>query len=99
MLDFYLIKDDQPNPNDPEQVGLMYAGSLDNKTFNNLQNKGVFDERLDYYSDFRLGTAMIKQIRQSILHRKMEMDSDVIKLLDIFNHADSAESGLIAFGD
>lgn len=99
MLDFYIIKDDQSKPGYPEQVGLEFAGGLDEKTFDNLQDKGIIDTRFDYYSDFRIGTILIKQIRQTILQKKLQADTDVKKLLDIFEKADKAESGLIAYGD
>ena len=51
MLDFYIIKDDQAKPNYPEQLGLEFAGGLDDKTFENLQNKGIIDKRFDFYLD------------------------------------------------
>lgn len=99
MLDFYIIRDVQSKPGYPEQAGLEFAGGLDDKTFDNLQKKGIIDTRFDYYSDFRLGTTLIKQIRQTILQRKLTEDPDVKNLLDIFEKADKAESGLIAYGD
>ncbi|TAD86295.1 MAG: hypothetical protein EAY75_08795 [Bacteroidetes bacterium] len=53
MLDFYSIKDDQAKPNYPQQLGLEFAGGLDNKIFENLQNKVIIDRRSHYYSDFK----------------------------------------------
>jgi hypothetical protein len=99
MLDFYIIKDDQPKPNHPEQLGLEFVGGLDYKTFDNLQNKGIIDRRFDYYSDFRLGTVLIKQTRQTILQKQLQADSDVKKLTQLFDSADKNLSGLIAYGD
>ena len=37
MLDFYLIQDDQPMPDYPEQANLEFAGGINLKTFENLQ--------------------------------------------------------------
>jgi hypothetical protein len=99
MLDFYIIKDDQPKPGYPEQAGLEFVGGLDDKTFDNLQNKGIIYKRFDYYSDFRLGTVVIKQIRQNILQKRMQADLDVKKLIHLFDIADRQQSGLIAYGD
>jgi hypothetical protein len=99
MLDFYLLKDDQALPKHPEQLGLEFVGGLDDKTFHNLQNKGIIDKRFDYYSDFRLGTALIKQIRETILQKQLQADTDVKMLTQLFDAADNKQSGLIAFGD
>lgn len=99
MLDFYIIKDDQSKPNYPEQLGLEFVGGLEYKTFENLQNKGIIDRRFDYYSDFRLGTVLIKQIRQTIIQKQLQADSDVKKLTQLFDSADKNLSGLIAYGD
>ena len=51
MLDFYLIKDEQPKPDYPEQLNLEFAGGIDFKTFNDLIRKGIIDSRFDYYYD------------------------------------------------
>jgi len=99
MLDFYTIKDDQAKPNHPEQLGLEFVGGLDDKTFDNLQNKEIIDRRFDFYSDFRLGTLLIKQIRQTILQKQLQVDIDVKKLTQLFDAADKNQSGLIAYGD
>lgn len=99
MLDFYIIKDDQSKPNYPEKAGLEFVGGLDDKTFDNLQNKGIIDRRFDYYSDFRLGTVLIKQIRQNILQKQLLADDDVKMLIQLFDAADMQQSGLIAYGD
>lgn len=99
MLDFYILKDDQALPNYPKQLGLEFVGGLDEKTFFNLQNKGIIDSRFDYYSDFRLGTALIKQIRETILQKQLQADTDVKMLTQLFDRADKKQNGLIAFGD
>jgi len=99
MLDFYIIKDDQPAPNYPEQSGLEFVGGIDGKTFENLQNKGIIDRQFDYYSDFRLGTLLIKKVRQTILQKQLQSDSDVKKLTQLLDTADNKHSGLIAYGD
>ncbi|MBN8572662.1 MAG: hypothetical protein J0M05_02010 [Candidatus Kapabacteria bacterium] len=99
MLDFYIINDDQEKPNYPEKLGLEFAGGLDNKTFDNLQNKGIIDRRFDYYSDFRLGTLLINQIRQTIIKKQLQADNDVKKITQLFDTASKKQSGLIAYGD
>jgi hypothetical protein len=99
MLDFYIIKDDQVKPNYPEKLGLEFVGGLDDKTFDNLQNKGIIDRRFDYYSDFRLGTLLIKQIRQNILQKQLQADNDVKKLTQLFDTAHKKQCGLIAYGE
>lgn len=99
MLDFYLINDAQAKPKYPKQVGLEFVGQLDEETFGNLQNKGILDLRLDYYSDFRMGTTEIKQIRQTIINKQIDSDSDVKKLMELLDFADKKQCGLMAFGD
>ena len=99
MLDFYIIEDDQAKPNHSEQLGLEFVGGLDDKTFDNLQNKGIIGRRFDYYSDFRLGTLLIKQIRQTVIQKQLQADTDVKKLTQLFDTADKKQSGLIAYGD
>lgn len=99
MLDFYIIKDDQSTPNHPEQLGLEFVGGLDSKTFDNLQNKGIIDRQFDYYSDFRIGSARIQQIRQTIIQMQLQGDSDVKKLIQLFDAAVNNLSGLIAYGN
>lgn len=99
MLDFYIIKDDQSKPNFPEQGGLKFIGGLNDIVFENLQRKGVLSNRFDYYSDFRLGTSLITQIRQNISQKQMQDDSDVKQLLHLFEAAEKLQSGLIAYAD
>lgn len=99
MLDFYTIKDDQANSSYPEEAGLEFAGDLDDITFDLLQNKGVIDQRFDYYSDFRWGTALIQQMQQYILQKQLQSDSDVKKLLLLLDAAEREQSGLAAYGD
>jgi len=45
MLDFYLINDEQPKPNYPEQANHKYISGLNSKTFENLKDKGIMDSR------------------------------------------------------
>ena len=99
MLDFYIIEDDKPKPNYPEQANLTYAGGLDGKTYDRLQRKEIIDKRFDYYSDFRWGTELIEQIRKTIQIKRMEKDSDVKSLLVILDLAGQQNSGLIAYCD
>lgn len=99
MLDFYSIKDDQPTPSFPEKLGLQFVGDLDDKTFCNLQNKKIIEEKFYYYSDFRWNTAAIQLIHQNILKHQLQKDTDVQKLIQILEVADKEQSGLIAYGD
>lgn len=99
MLDFYLINDAQAKPKYPEQAGLEFVGQLNEETFGNLQNKGILDHRMDYYSDLRMGTPEIKQIRQTIINKQIDSDSDVKKLMELLDIADLKQCGLMAFGD
>ena len=99
MLDFYLIKDDKPKPSNPGQSNLTHAGGLDDRTFDRLQRKGIIDDRFDYYSDFRWGTELIKQIRKKIKTKGMEKDSDVQSLLALLDIAGQQNTGLIAYGE
>lgn len=99
MLDFYFIKDDQSTPSFPEKLGLKFAGDLDDRTFYNLQNKGIIDKKLDYYSDFRLDRMTIEKMSQNILIKDLQSDSDVKKLSQLLETAEREKSGLIAYGD
>ncbi len=99
LLDFYLLQDSQHRPNSPEQLGLEFVGALDDQTFHNLQKKGIIPERFDFYSDFRLGTIILMQIRKMILLKNLESDTDVSKFLEMVRKALEKECGLIAFGD
>lgn len=99
MLDFYVIKDEQTKPNSPGQIGLQFAGGLDDETFGRLKSKSIIDDRFDYYSDFRWGTSVIKQINEKIMNRHLHADTDVKALLQIIQLADKNQSGLIAYAD
>ena len=99
MLDFYLIQDDQPEPEYPEQAELEFAGGLDYKSFENLRAKGLIADRFDYYTDFRWGTDLIRQINEQINKKSGESDSDVKQLIDLLDQAIQKESGLIAYCD
>jgi len=68
MLDFYLIDDDKAKPNYPEQSGLKFIGSLDEKTFSNLKSKKLIGNQFDYYSDFRWRTTIIGQKEKTNAH-------------------------------
>ncbi len=99
MLDFYLIQDDQPKPDYPEQANLEFVGGLDYKTFENLQNKGVIGSQYNYYSDFRWGTKMIEQQSTNVNLGEFKKDTDLEKLIDILEKAKNKNSGLIAYCD
>jgi hypothetical protein len=97
MLIFYLINDDHVKPNTPQEK--KHVGGLDDQTFENLKRKGIIDTRFDYYSDFRWGTAIIKQILEKISQKQIQSDNDVKELLKLLNIAEKEQSGLIAYCD
>ncbi len=97
MLDFYFIVDEASKPLNGPLV-LEFAGDLDDKTFANLQKKGVIDDHF-YYSDFRWSEGILKQIRERINQEQMHADTDVVKLLRLVDAALKMKSGLIAYGD
>lgn len=97
MLDFYFIADETIKPYSPS--GLEIAGALDDKTFANLQKKGIIDDRFDFYSDFRWNEALLKQMRERIVQKQLHTDTDVVKLLRLIDTAIKNQNGLIAFGD
>jgi hypothetical protein len=99
MLDFYLIHDDLPKPNYPEQAGLEIAGGLDYDSYEYLLSKNLIDKRFDYYSDFRWGSVMIKQISEKINQSGLKADFKVRKFYDLINLASNRKCGLIAFCD
>ncbi|WP_333574941.1 hypothetical protein [Sphingobacterium sp.] len=99
MLDFYIIDDKQVKPDFPEKAGLVFAGQLDEKTFSNLRQKGIIATRFDYYTDFRLDTALIKQIQQIILNKERQIDIDIKSFIQILDIASNKQSGLIAYSD
>ncbi|WP_293884570.1 hypothetical protein [Sphingobacterium sp. UBA1498] len=99
MLDFYTIADYQMKPDFPEKIGLEFAGQLDFKTLNRLQQKGIIAQQFDYHTDFRLDTVMTKQTLQLISDKRLEMDADVKRLTPILDLANSKQSGLVAYSD
>jgi hypothetical protein len=98
MLDFYIIKDEQPKPNYPEQVNLEFITGLDSGTFDNLIRKGIIDSRFDYYSDFRWDSYLIEQINSKVSKIK-NSDSDIDKLNLIIKKALELKCGIIAYCD
>lgn len=100
MLDFYLLDDNKAKPNSPEQLGLRFAGSLDDKTFSNLKSKKLIGDQFDYYySDFRWGTTIITQRHQQIQDSKIDHDSDAKKLLALLDVAEKNKMGLVVYAD
>lgn len=99
MLDFYIIKDNQTLSAARKQLDLEFVGGLDDLTFGNLKRKMILDVRLDYYSDFRLNNSQIRKIKENIVQKKLEDDSDAKELIYLLDCADNKQSGLIAFGD
>lgn len=98
MLDFYFISDDAAKQNnrtsEPD-----FAGALDDKTFKNLQNKGIIDARFDFYSDFHWPKVFLEKMRREIDIKQIHTDSDVVRLLQLIDPAVARECGLIAYCD
>ena len=99
MLDFYLIKDDQSKPNDPEKSGLELIGRLDDRDFEKLQYKEIIDRRFDYYSSFRWDTSLIKKIQGNLKYKNLGLDDSERKFTELIEKASLKQSGLIAYGD
>ncbi|WP_341902236.1 hypothetical protein [Fluviicola taffensis] len=59
----------------------------------------MIDGRFDYYSDFRWGETLLKQMLQTIEDKQWYSDTDVKKLLELIDSALSKQSGLMAYGD
>lgn len=99
MLDFYLIRDNQPIPNYPEQANLEIAGGLDYETYEYLKSKGLIDKRLDFYSDFFWGTEMIESTLAIINQGGFKSDPRVKLFYDLISLALEKKCGLIAYSD
>ncbi len=99
MLDFYIINDEQSKPSYPEQINLEYVGGLDDRTFENLKAKGLIEDRLDYYSDFRWNSDFVKQKYDSLINHINQSDSDLRKLFGLVSKAKEIDCRLIAYCD
>jgi len=106
MLDFYIIKDDTPRPNQLKDLTLKFAGALDYETFEQLKAKNIIEERYDYYKDLRFSSIQVKQKYDLLLKSNQNLNSSLRKtitpesiMLDILNIAIVNNCGLIAFGD
>ena len=62
MLDFYIISDSEAKPKPDKIDQLDYAGGLESDVFDQLIRKKIIDSRFDFYSDFRWGNQLIRQI-------------------------------------
>ena len=99
MLDFYTIPLHLPMPDYPEKSGLKFVGGINDKTFYHLQKIGIISKDLDYYSDFKLDTKAIQQIKQCIFDKNLQYDSDVEQLIQIIEKAEQGDFYLAAYGD
>jgi hypothetical protein len=97
MLDFYIISDSEVNPKPDKIDNLDYAGGLEYDIYERLVRKGIINSRFDFYSDFRWGNSLVKQIDSKA--KEFSSDSDVTTLKKIVEKAMNAESGLITLGD
>lgn len=95
MLDFYLLSDSQPTPNNLAQ--LIYAGGLEAALYDRLVKKGVINARYDYYSHFRWGNALVLEMAAKL--KDLPSDTDVQQLKKIIEQAVINDVGLVAFGD
>ena len=92
MLDFYLIPDEQSNPDYPEESHLTFVGSLDYETYNRLLITEVVDSRFHYYSDFRWDSKMVIQILDRVGDNSESLRKILLKAVE-------SKSGVIAYGD
>lgn len=99
MLDFYFMNDSAMNSKSLLPENLEFAGSLDDKAFQNLKAKGIIESRYDYYSDFRWNVVQVKQIHSMIHQKSLMTDSDVKTLKAFLDQAMIKECGLIAYCD
>jgi hypothetical protein len=97
MLDFYIISDSEEKPKPDKIDQLDYAGGLESDIFDRLVRKGIIDSRFDFYSDFRWGNQLVRQIDSKT--KEYSNDSDIKALKNIVDKAVNSESGLIAFAD
>ncbi len=97
MIDFYVIADNEQKPNPKNIDKLEYAGGIESDIYERLIKKGIIDSRFDFYSDFRWGNQLVRQLDSKT--EKIGSDSDISALKRIIDKALNSESGLIAYGD
>jgi hypothetical protein len=94
VLDFYLIRDDQPN-NYPVKH-LAYLGGIEADEFEEAQCARVIETHLDYYGKFRWSSELIRMKLDSLTKSN---HSSLLNLTTILRQALAADCGLAAFGD
>ncbi|QCK15806.1 hypothetical protein [Mangrovivirga cuniculi] len=97
MLEFYKIADSENRNNQNHLKDSMFAGEIEHDVFNRLVKKGIIDKRFDYFTDFRWGSDVIKQIKNKLTN--FENDSDIIILARIVNVIKEDDYGLIGYCD
>lgn len=98
MLNFYVVKDEQPNSNSLKKVTMELAGSLHEQAFEDLQQKKMIEERFDYYSDFRWSRGQVHQ-KFTQLKTQSTKEASVVTFLAILEKAVHQQSGLMAYSD
>lgn len=99
MLDFYDIARGSETPDHPDLEKLQEIGSLDLKTFVNLQKKGIIEESYNFFSDFRWDEPKLILMLNKCNTSRFEGDTEVQQLLTIIQA--NAERGMdvIAYCD
>ncbi|GGF07282.1 hypothetical protein [Hymenobacter cavernae] len=100
MLDFYLIADDQSEPNNRE-FNLEYIGGIRADLFYRLQTEGVIESWFDYYSDFRWESEIVARIFLKLQQRPKSaaLQKEEKEFSTVLQKAIDAKSGVLAFGD
>ena len=94
MLDFFLIRDEQPKQYSLTQEE--YAGGIKMLEFEQAQNARIIESQLDFFKDFRWSSAQVKQKLLLIQATKSEHFGALQKILQ---RAIEVNCGVIAFGD
>ena len=93
MLDFYLIRDEQPSI---LSAHLKYVGGIEWEEFEAAQIACIIENHLDYYEKFRWSNEQIK--RKIFLLKSLDRAS-LFNLTNILEKSSSSGFGLLAFGD
>lgn len=94
MLDFFLIPDTSSARNIASS-DLDYLGGIEYEEFELLQELKIIENHLDYYKDFRWTSDQVS----SKLKLLAKLSDRKFRLAEILRKAQSAEVGVIAYGD
>ncbi|MGY3087066.1 hypothetical protein ACVWYF_000092 [Hymenobacter sp. UYAg731] len=94
MLDFYLIKDEEPNSYSFTQEE--YAGGIRMLEFEQAQYARIIEPHLDFFKDFRWSSEQAKQKLQHVQATKSEQFAALQKILQ---RAIEMNCGVMAVAD